>query len=58
MPDVGSINFGSNNAIARIKVLITAETETYCKCECGKEYHSENAIYCGNCGRKLNKSAE
>lgn len=55
---VGNVNFNPNSAIANIKIAITADVETYCKCECGKEYHSAEAKYCGNCGSKLNKDVE
>lgn len=55
---VENVNFNPTSAIANIKIAITADVETYCKCECGKEYHSAEAKYCGNCGRKLTKDAE
>ena len=44
--------------VENIKIKIIADVEDYHKCECGKEYHSVEAQYCGNCGRKLNKDAE
>ena len=30
----------------------------YYKCECGNEYHTDGANYCGKCGRPIKKSAE
>lgn len=31
------------------------EKKMVCPCTCGKMLHSEEAIYCGRCGKKLIK---
>lgn len=38
------------------KQEIPREETLYCPCECGKIMHFDDANYCGECGKKLEKA--